>query len=245
MAGYLEPINSLRSNTVTQTNALVSAHYALSLRAKRLLVAALSQIDPTSKVWRKGEIDITVTAAQWTDLFGGDPRSAYKDLRAGAADLYGRSVRLYGDHFEEGKNTRWISDEEYSKSEGRVTICFSGKILYHLSGMIDQFTSYDLLGVTGLRSAHSVRLYELAQQFKLTGWRLIDLAELRSALGLVDAYPKFSDFRRRVLDHCCQEITQKADIELSWEPVKRGRTIYAIKLHVAAKNQRDLFDRPS
>jgi len=231
---------SLRSNTVTQTNALVSAHYALSLRAKRLLVAALSQIDPNSKAWSKGELEVTVTASQWADLFGSDPRLAYRDLRAGASDLYGRSVRLYGDHIN-GKNIRWISSEEYSQSEGRVTITFVGRVLFHLSGMIEEFTSYDLLGVAGLRSGHSIRLYELAQQFKSTGWRRIDLSELRSALGLSDAYPKFADFRRRVLDHCCYEITAKSDIDLTWAPIKKGRTVVAIELQVSVKDQIPLF----
>jgi|TARA_R110002096_G_C14603700_1_gene722879 plasmid replication initiation protein len=231
---------SLCTNKVTQANALVSAHYALSLRAKRLLVAALSQIDPFGKSWLKGEIDVTVTAQQWSELFGTDINSSYRDLRAGAADLYGRSVRLYGDHLD-GKNIRWISSEEYSQSEGRITITFVGRVLYHLSGMIEEFTSYDLLGVAGLRSAHSIRVYELAQQFKSTGWRKIDLVDLRSMLGLSDAYPKFADFRRRVLDHCCHEITRKSDIDLSWEPVKRGRTVVAIVLRVSAKSQIPLF----
>lgn len=224
---------------VTQDNALISSSYTMSLHEKRLLVAAIAQLDPTSKAWREGRAEATVTAGEWVDTFGGSQKSAYRELRNASSDLYGRSVRIRGDS-RAGKNMRWISAEEYSENEGRVTITFSGPILHYLSGMIDEFTTYDLLGVSGLKSTHSVRLYELSSQFKGTGWRYIPLNELREMFCLEGAYQDWRDLKKRVIDRACREITEKSDLNVEYEVVKRGRSVHAIRLRIEEKQQLDL-----
>lgn len=225
---------------VTQDNALVSSSYTMSLHEKRLLVSAIGQLDPTSKAWREGRAEASITASEWVETFGGSQKSAYRELRKASSDLYGRSVRIRGDS-RNGKNIRWISAEEYSENEGRVTITFAGPILHYLSGMIDEFTTYDLLGVAGLKSMHSIRLYELASQFKGTGWRHIELDELREMFCLGDAYQDWRDLKKRVLDRACKEITEKSDLEVNYEMVKRGRSVHAIRLKIEEKQQLDLL----
>jgi len=225
---------------VAQDNALIEASYAMSLNEKRLLMAAISQLDPTSKAWKAGKAEVTVLASEWAETFGVDPNAAYKRLRGASADLYNRSVRIKGDH-RNGRNIRWLQAEEYSADEGRVTVVFSGEILYYLTSLFDEFTKYDLLGVAGLRSTHSVRLYELASQFKGTGWRYIELDALRDMFCLGDAYQDWRDLKKRVIDRACKEVTAKSDLEVSYEIVKRGRSVHAIRLKIEPKDQLDLF----
>lgn len=226
--------------SVTQDNALVNASYTMSLHEKRLLVAAIAQLDPTSKAWLNGRAEVTVLASEWAELFGLDQKSAYKRLRKASADLYSRSVRIKGDH-RNGRNIRWLQAEEYSADEGRVTIVFSGEVLHYLTSLFDEFTKYDLLGVAGLKSTHSVRLYELSSQFKDTGWRYIPLDELREMFCLKDAYPRWQDLKKFVVDRACKEITAKSDLEVSYEIVKRGRSVHAIRLKIEDKEQLELF----
>lgn len=59
-----------------------------------------------------------------------------------------------------------------------------------------------------------------------------------------EAYKVFSDFRKRILDRACTELTRKSDLEVSWEPVKKGRTIQAVRFSVKVKDQLDFFDGP-
>lgn len=225
--------------SVTQDNALISASYTMSLHEKRLLVSAIAQLDPTSKAWKEGRAEATVLASAWAEMFGLDQKSAYKRLRKASADLFERKVRIRGDH-RNGKNIRWISAEEYSENEGRVTITFSGPVLHYLTGMIDEFTSYDLLGVSGLKSGHSIRLYELASQFKGTGWRYIELDDIREMFCLGDAYPRWQDLKKYVVDRACKEITAKSDLDVNYEIVKRGRSVHAIRLKIEEKDQLNL-----
>jgi len=229
-----------KGRSVTQDNALITASYSMSLNEKRLLVAAMSQLDPTSKAWKEGRASATITASDWVATFKGSPKSAYRELRKASAKLFESKAQLRGDH-RNGKRIRWIQAEEYSEDEGRVTIVFSGEVLYYLTSLFDEFTKYDLLGVAGLKSTHSVRLYELASQFKGTGWRYIELDDLREMFCLEDAYPRWQDLKKFVVDRACKEITAKSDLDVSYEIVKRGRSVHAIRLKIESKEQLDLF----
>lgn len=212
----------------------------MSLHEKRLLVSAIAQLDPTSKAWREGKAEATVTAGEWAELFGLDRKSAYRRLRKASSDLFERKVQLRGDH-RNGKRIRWIQAEEYSETEGRVTIVFSSEVLYYLTSLFDEFTKYDLLGVAGLKSTHSIRLYELASQFKGTGWRYIALDDLRGMFCLEGAYQDWRDLKKRVIDRACREITEKSDLNVEYEVVKRGRSVHAIRLRIEEKQQLELL----
>lgn len=228
--------NQDQKRTVTQDNALITASYSMSLNEKRLLVSAISQLDPTSKAWKEGRASATITAGDWVATFGGSPKNAYRDLRKASSELFERKVQLRGDH-RNGKRIRWIQAEEYSEDEGRVTIVFSSEVLYYLTSLFDEFTKYDLLGVAGLKSTHSIRLYELSSQFKGTGWRYITLDDLREMFCLGAAYPRWQDLKKFVVERACKEITAKSDLEVDYEPVKRGRSVHAIRLKIEEKEQ--------
>lgn len=233
-------MSTLKGNTVTQDNALITASYAMGLDEKRLLVAAISKLDPDSKVWLYGRAEVEITVSEWAYLYGLKTNDVYTRLNDASKRLFDRYVRIYGDS-RKGKDIRWISAREYDEGAGRIVLTFSGPILHYLSGMIDQFTSYDLLGVSGLKSIHSVRLYELAAQFKGTGWRHITLDELRKMLDLGDSYPRWVDLKKRVVDRACTEVTQKSDLSVEYEKVKQGRNVVAIRLRIIPKDQLELF----
>ena len=224
---------------VTQDNALISASYSMTLDEKRLLMALISKIDPTSKAWKTGSLSVEITITEWAELYSIKGGNTYERLNEASKRLYNRSVRIKGDS-KKGKEIRWLSAREYNEGEGVVILTFANPILKYLTSLFDQFTSYDLLGVSGLKSMHSVRLYELACQYKSTGWRYMTLDELREALDLQDSYVRWVDLRKYVLDKSCREVTQKSDYIIAYEAVKKGRGVDAIKLFIKPKDQLEL-----
>ncbi len=233
-------MRSISKNTVTQDNALITASYAMGLDEKRLLVAAISKLDPESKAWLQGRAEVEIIVTEWADLYGIKGKDVYERLNEASKRLYDRSVRIYGDS-KKGKELRWLAAREYDDKAGRVVLTFPAPILHYLTGMIDEFTSYDLLGVSGLKSIHSVRMYELASQFKGTGWRNLTLEQIKEALNLGDSYNRWVDLKKRVIDRACEEITAKSDLNLEYEMIKRGRNVVAIRLKIEEKDQLNLF----
>lgn len=229
---------------VVQDNRLVAASYQVTLDEKRLLLSAISELDPTSKDWMKGSVSITINALEWAETYQIHPGNAYKQLRGAMDTLADRWVRVYGDS-RKGKDMRWIHAKEWDEGKGRCTITFADDILKELTSLFDHFTQYELLSVSGLKSIYSVRFYELCVQFKSTGWRYLEIDELRHMFKLEKRYSQFKELRRNVIDKAIDELNQKSDLDVSWEPVKRGRTIHAIKLKVKLKQQFDLFNGPT
>ena len=217
--------------TVTQDNNLISSSYAMSLNEKRLLVLALSKVDPMGKAWLEGG-KAKVTVREWSEVFGIDTKVAYERLRLASKELYNRSVRISGDS-ENGEEIRWLSAQKYRKNNGFVEISFGREMVYYLSGMVDQFTSYQLLRVSGLKSIHSIRMYELAKQFVETGWRYIRIDDLRDMFRLNNSYSNWRDLKKRVIDRACIEVTAKSDLRVSYETIKNGRSVHAIKIKIA------------
>lgn len=227
-------VNDLtKQPTVTQDNALISASYAMTLNEKRLLVLALSKIDPMGKAWLDGG-KAKVTAKEWSEVFGIDSKVAYERLRIASKELYNRTVRMWGDNHN-GEEIRWLSAQQYSKKNGYVQMSFGREMVYYLSGMVDEFTSYKLLRVSGLKSTHSIRMYELAKQFSDTGWRHIELDDLRDMLNLKKSYSNWRDLKKRVIDRACEEVTAKSDLKITYQVIKQGRAVHAIKLKIIKK----------
>jgi plasmid replication initiation protein len=103
------------------------------------------------------------------------------------------------------------------------------------------FSTLKILHIKGLRSFASIRLYELTNQFRASGVRQISLDELREFLATKDAHPRFADFKRKVIDKAVAEINDKTDMDLSWQPVKKGRAVAGIKFFIKTNKQTDLF----
>lgn len=70
--------------------------------------------------------------------------------------------------------------------------------------------------------------------------RVIPVKDLREKLGILTKYPKFSDFRRRVILPAIKIINAKTDIQVTWEPIKKGRTIEAISFEYKRNAQLSL-----
>ena len=101
----------------------------------------------------------------------------------------------------------------------------------------DFYTKLDLLQIANLKSKYSVILYEMAVRYKDFMPDKMSLEELRERTGTTDKYASYSNFRRRVLDPACEEVSEKTNIDLSYEPIKTGRKITHLSFEVKVKEK--------
>jgi hypothetical protein len=88
-----------------------------------------------------------------------------------------------------------------------------------------RFFSYQLWNALRLRSSNQLRMYEILKQYEKIGTRVLSVEDLRSLLGIgKNEYPRFNDFKHRVLDACQQALQESTDIRFTYEPHgKRGK----------------------
>ena len=78
-------------------------------------------------------------------------------------------------------------------------------------------------------------MYELLKQYEKIVVREVSLLDLRGLLGIEkEEYPRWSDFKRRVIDSCQQALLESTDIKFTYEPIKKGRggKIVAITFYI-------------
>ena len=67
---------------------------------------------------------------------------------------------------------------------------------------------------------------------------MFELEKFRDQLGVeLGEYKRMGNFKLRVLDLAVQEINEKTDIKVSYEQVKKGRTIIGFKFKVLDKEK--------
>lgn len=216
------------NNLVVKSNALVQASYKLTLNEQRLVLLGVSMLDSRRPGIRPGFNQyegIKITAQDYAEAFHIPIRHAYDELREATLNLFERSVIQV-----EGKKTikdRWVSRVAYHDGEGWAELSFSHHLLPHLTSLGRDFTKYRLGQVANLRSTYAVRLFEWCIQFVDTGWLQVTLDELRQRLNV--EYGKFYDLKRFVIQPAVSELKAKSNLEIDWEPVKKGRAVVAVR----------------
>lgn len=98
------------------------------------------------------------------------------------------------------------------------------------------YLRYRLKNVIGLKSRYSYVLFLWLENNRFRGTWEIDVDELKSVLRCVaDAYDDYKRFNDLVLKKAQKEILGKTDCRFSYETVKCGRTVRAIRFSVEAR----------
>jgi plasmid replication initiation protein len=208
---------------VTKSNHLIEASYKLSLNEQRLILIAISQIDGRKPIDKDN--DFTITATEFSKIFGIPTNQTYETLNNAASRLYERDIKTYDPSAKTRERFRWVDRVKYWDGDAKVTLSFSRWVIPYLTLLHQQFTSYELKQVSQMKTAYSIRFYELLIQFIKTGERHITLLKLRELLELKEQYKRFFDFKRYVLIPSMKDINETTDVRVEWDVVKKGSCI--------------------
>ena len=95
--------------------------------------------------------------------------------------------------------------------------------------MKEKFILYNLKEISSFGSLYTTRLYELIQEFKETGWMSKSLLQLRKAFATGDKFQTYNNFKQRTFGRACKEINEVYNLDLSFEEIKEGRKVVAIR----------------
>ncbi|MCV5390418.1 replication initiation protein, partial [Escherichia coli] len=86
---------------------------------------------------------------------------------------------------EKREEFRWIQYRaQYARGEGKAQITFSDAVMPYLTQLKGQFTRVVIKNISNLSRSYSIRIYEILQQFRSTGERIIALDDFKSSLML-------------------------------------------------------------
>lgn len=220
--------------TVSKSNLLIDARYKLPMQAQKLVLACISKLNPLIEA---GPIpkEITMTSKEYGELMGIE-NNARRDLYVAADALFKCSIIIKGDDDE--TEVYWVQKKvKKHKGEGAVTLTWSDEVTKYISMLGGNFTRYKLRNIAHLQSTHSIRLYELLVRFADTGIRKISIEDFKASLGISDKYAMYKILNRDVLKPCVEELNQRSDMVISYEPIRKGRTVVSLVFHMRLNSQ--------
>jgi len=216
----------IASRLICKSNKLVEAAHRLSLQEQRVILLMTAMINPGDEDFKKYVFEVTELAK----IIGFKGKSLYAEAEKITARLNTRLIEIEELDSNRLLQMSWVSSAEYFRNEGYVEICFDPKLKPYLLKMKEKFTRYSLLHAMRFRSTYSLRIYELLKSYEGLGQRSFLLSDLRRILGIdEDEYKLYADFRRKVIDHACNEINNKTDLRVTYEVQKKGKSVNKIK----------------
>lgn len=140
---------------------------------------------------------------------------------------------------EDGSETvvGWLDRVTTNKKSGLAHIRIDDRLIPYLFDLKQQFTQYQLYNILGMKSAFSVRIYELMKSYSFRHTIIFELNELKELLMVehVKSYVNYKDFRVKILEKAQTEINELTDINIEFEPIKTGRKVTSIKFIIEEK----------
>jgi plasmid replication initiation protein len=235
---------------VVQHNALAEARYRLSVRAQKLLIRLLAELDQRSEDFN----DIKLYLRDFAKLASGDPGDVvFTEFVDAAKQFMGRFVSITqppveGEQQPRGLICHWISSIEKNPNEKSITFSFDKKLRPYLLGLSRNFFAFHTLHAFNLDSAYSIRLYQWvkSRQFYRRPQQ-VSVEDLRFFLGTIEidadgaitkeSLKRYNDFKKVALQPAVREINSKTDIVISFHELKQPGTkiICAIVFSISMK----------
>lgn len=227
--GYLV----VKSNDLIQRN-----RFELSLPEQKTVAYICSMIQPIQTEESGFQLEYEFKIREYCKICGIDYDNGknYQDVKATLKKLRDKSMWLT---LPDGSETTvgWLAKATTNKKSGIAHIKLDEDMVPYLFDLKHKFTQYQLYNVLGMKSAFSVRIYELMKSYSFRHTITFELDELKKLLMVEDvkSYNRFPDFRRKVLEKAQLEINELTDINIEFEPIKTGRKVTSIKFIIEEK----------
>jgi plasmid replication initiation protein len=221
---------------ITKSNDLINAHYRLNIFESRIIFLLASMVQPQDMEFKR----YTFKAKEIASMLGLTGNSIYVELEKITLSLLKKTFTIKTER-ENKKDSllqiNWLASAEYI--DGVVELEFSPKLKPYFLQLKAKFTSYKLHDVIRLKSIHSFRIYELLKQYQKFGNRTFELEELRELLNVGEDYPRYANFKAKVLLVAQKDIAEKTDMNFDLEEIKKGRSVTKIKFIIYSKIKGD------
>jgi plasmid replication initiation protein len=239
MSELVDPINITSERLVVKDNALIMASYTVTVEEQRLLLLSIEKAQRLKEPLSANAIEVSLSVQEYAETFGVKLGTAYKALSEASDKLYDRSITMNDEGVR--RRVRWLQ-EQAVYSTGRTTLIFSTTISKHIRDIVTQRSFLRLEQATQLRSQHAIRFFEvfsmaLDQETQEGTW-VAGLEEIRELLDIENTYPRWADFKKRVISPSVSQINKYTSLKVDWGVAeKEGRKITKLKFIIFESNQ--------
>lgn len=103
------------------------------------------------------------------------------------------------------------------------------------------YLRYQIRSITQLTSLYSYILFTYLEYNRFRKSWVVSLEELKNTLNCTDeSYNEYKIFNNRILKRCHKELSEKTELTYSYEPIRRGRRVAAIRFTLGTLSEQIL-----
>ena len=232
-----------KQSLVVQSNSIAMARYDMSTLEQKMFLILLSTISKSDDCFKQTTFRV-IDIAKIMDIH---PNVLYRDLKKICKNLLSKVYEV------SNYNGDWelINIIGYAKYEGKygiVTFKLNEQAKPYLLQLKEYFFGFKLDNVLLLDGKYSIRLYQQAKSHLNLKSYTIYVDEFINELRLTQkSYSKYGNIKAKIIEPSLKEINSKTDINVSYEDIKMGKKVIAIKFYVKSKihNQRKVIVKKS
>lgn len=255
-ARKIPTINKLDNRIVSEHNDLIRSTANMTSLSLKLFEIAVSAMDSREK---QPSHEVRINKEQIYNALGIKGTSKNQQLSKALNTLRKSSnfeitTEQNGEIHDIGITPVYYADNNYSSDY--AVIRFAPEILPFITDLKKNFTQYQLNDILHLKNKYAVSMYRWFtmnyrqyEYYANSGKRREDqiekyanpeitLEELRKLTGTEKKYSAFYDVRRYIIDPICNEITKHTKYNITYDRIKSGRKVVAIKFHISKKGEK-------
>ena len=250
-------LNEIEKRKVVEHNSLITSIAKMQKTALKMFELAVSCIDTENlpenntvylskkELFSFFEVSSSSKHSQFKEAIEFMQKQAYFKIK---------SNKKLGIEYESIVPIPYVKWNDYNDE---VTIQFSEHIMPYLINLKSEFTQYKISELQKLNSKYSIILYRWLsmnynqyEHYSNKGGRRaeqvenyrnpsISVKELREITDTVNEYKHFPHFENWILKKPLEEINAHTSFNVSYEKIKKGRSIDSIVFHIEKKRKAD------
>jgi len=218
---------------VVRHNKLIEARYETTLQQQRIMLWLISEIRPEDRDFQKYRVTIK-ELARFVGLQKN--KNIYQEIAKATEGMVGRVVVIRDTKNDtDFTQVGLIRMAEHKIASGYIDLSINPELMPYLLDLKANFTTAYLRDLLAMKSAYSIRLYDLINQYRKIGERVIEITDLKEILGIEKKYKDYKNLKARVIVPAVEEINARTDLLVSYTERKNVRTVTALKFQFSTK----------
>ena len=253
----VDPLNEIKRRKIVEHNDLITSIAKMDKVPLKIFELAVSYINtdnpPKDHIIYLSKKELF----KFFDVSDNDKHSRFKKAVDKMQEQSFFRIREKQERGFEYENIVPIPYVKWADYHDEVIIEFNKRIMPYLINLKQNFTQYALSDVMNLNSKYSIILYKwLSMQYnqyehysnkggrrteQLEGYcnPEIKVSELRTMTDTINDYKRFQSLEQRILKEPLNEINHHTHFDVTYDKIKKGRSIDSIVFHIEKKRCAD------
>ena len=249
----VQTLNELSKRKVVEHNSLITSIAKMDKTPLKMFELAVSLIDTDNP---PKDQTVYLSKRELFAFFKVDDSNKHSRFKEAVEKM--QKQAFFQIKKEQDKGFKYISIVpipyvEWTDYSDEVKIEFHREIMPYLINLKNNFTQHALSDIAELNSKYAIILYRWLsmnynqyEHYSVKGGRRqeqvesyrnpeISMYDLRQMTDTVNEYKRFDHFEKRVLSEPLTEITKHTTFNVTYEKIKKGRSIDSIVFHITKK----------